>query len=162
MESITTVLVDHDSKSGNGKKGRWVLNLFEAENGDSFQTFDRAIASEALDLLDQEVEIEYEEEQNGDFTNFVIQSITAVGEGGSKRRTSRKSSSRTNGSRSSSRSNGRSSGGSDTNKQTVINRSAALARAIESFAVASLDPVEEQAALFELANEYVAYIEGAA
>lgn len=155
--TVTTTLVEHDSKSGTGKKGRWVLNLFEDEHGDTYQTFDRALASEAADLLDVEgVEIEYTEEENGDFTNFVIQAVTGpdsvTAKPKSRARSNGNGSSRSNG-------NGRGGRGNDADRQKVINRSAGLARAIETFAVAGTDPFEEEIALFELAIRYAEFIE---
>lgn len=133
----TTVLTGHETKSGVNSKGTWMMNLFTAQDGEEYQTFNVAIASQALALMGQTVDIAYEEQIRGNFTNKVITTITASAQ---------------------------SAPPPPTVAQTVVlteikpvDRNAGIARAIETFGVAGEDPLANQEELFELADIYARY-----
>jgi hypothetical protein len=75
----TTILTDHETKSGLGKKGPWTLNLFTDTVGNKYQVFtgDDGIASQVVSLLGQYVKLTYEQQTRGDFTNNVITGVSA-------------------------------------------------------------------------------------
>ena len=134
MGTVTTTLVGHETKSGTNAKGTWVMNLFEDQNGAKYQTFEADIASQALSLLiGQRVDITFEEVQRGDFTNKIIQSIQASTQIPTEQPTSASP------------------------QIEPVDRNAGIARAIETFGVAGVDPLENQDALFELADVYATY-----
>src|SRR3990167_7439492 len=137
-DMATTVLVHHSTKAGTTAKGTWVLNTFKANDGTEYQTFDAALASQALALMGQPVEIEFTPEERGNFVNNTIVGIAA------------------------------STQTTPILQQTYtapptvaeikpVDRNAGIARAIETFGVAGVDPLENQDALFELADVYATY-----
>lgn len=139
---MITTLQSHESKSGNGPRGPWTLNIFQTSSGLKVQTFDKAIASAALDLLGERVEMTYTEEKRGEFTNYTLTSISPAPEGAAE-------DSAPAGTKAA----------FDTAKQEVINRSAGLSRAIEAYATSGLEPLSDLEGVQELALRFAAFIE---
>lgn len=153
MDAVTT-LVKHDPKTFNGQNGEWTLHIFEDSNGTKFQTNKQQIANAAYALLGQQVKFPFEVEERGKWKNNVIGAAPVAAPGETPTPTSNPNSG-------GGRSGGR--GGYTPKDQGVINRSAALARAIETVA-AGIVPVAELGGfvgLTKLADSYVKYIETA-
>ena len=76
MPTVTTTFKAQEvAASGMNKRGAWALNVFKAEDGNDYQTFDQKTAAQANALIGQLIYIEYEEKQNGDFVNRVIEGV---------------------------------------------------------------------------------------
>lgn len=142
MPTDVTTLVSHDQKSGTNKKGIWTLNKFTAADDRQYDTFDKEIASKALGLLGQAVEVSYEERQNGDFTNYTLTDVGLHGNGAQAAAPVTVSRPAVD------------------DRQTMIMRQSGLERAILSFAASNIDPVENQAELLELSDQYIDYFIG--
>lgn len=76
----TTVFTGYDTRSGTSAKtgNPWTMHLFKDKDDKSFQTFDTALANELAGTRGQEVTIEWEPEQRGDFTNNVVTKLVAA------------------------------------------------------------------------------------
>lgn len=80
MEQQVVRFTGHDKKTGNSRRGAWALHIFEADNGDKYQTFDGAIANAAFALYKdgRPAAIEFEVEFRDDFANNVLKSVSAA------------------------------------------------------------------------------------
>ena len=81
MAKTVTTLTGFDTNSGSSAKGPWTLTKFKAADGREYATFKGEIASKAAQLLNQSVEIEYTEKQNGQYTNYTLEGVEAAGAG---------------------------------------------------------------------------------
>lgn len=77
-EKTVTVLTAHNQVSGVGAKGPWTVHKFESNDGRSFDTFDQRVANQAHPLLNQPVEVEFETEKKGEFTNYKLLSAVTT------------------------------------------------------------------------------------
>lgn len=75
MAKTVTSLTGVRTKSGNSAKGAWTLSIFSAADGREYSTFEGALASKANSLLNQPLELEYSEKQNGQFTNYTLEGV---------------------------------------------------------------------------------------
>lgn len=68
-----TILKTQESKTGTGKTGKpWTLRVFQAANGNSYQTFEASIANKAYELLGEPATIEFEEQERNGYVNYVL------------------------------------------------------------------------------------------
>ena len=136
-----TVLTGHESNSGVNAKGTWVLNSFTGQDGQKYKTFDNDIAAQAFSLMGQTVSIEFEEKPARDPRYGPDKFITSIAASTQTTPILQQT---------------------YTAPPTVaeikpVDRNAGIARAIETFGVAGVDPLENQDALFELADVYATY-----
>lgn len=163
MQQVVT-LVSYEVKTGQGQKGPWTLKTYKDAGGNKFQTFDAALQNVADGLIGQAATVTFEVEPR-QYTdsqgtprtanNNVLKSIEAAGQ--QQAFTPNQVS------------------GSSTlplapatvvapaaqvidQRQTLINRSAALARAIEAHA-AGIAKVTDPQQLAAIADLFVKYIE---
>lgn len=137
----TTVFTKHFVAQGNG----WVRNDFRTADGQKFSTFDAALANKALALLEVPVDVEYETKNpqypnSHDFTAIekvqgsAAESFTPPTPGDDPQYW-------------------------PSGQVRPVDRSGAIARGLEAFAIAGVDPLAEQKALFELVDDvYLPYI----
>jgi len=79
MQQVVALTGVEVKSKGSNKRGPWALRIFDSAGGTKFQTFDVA-DGEALEAkIGTPVEITYEVEENGNFTNNVIKSFSDVG-----------------------------------------------------------------------------------
>ena len=79
MQQVVTLTSVEVKSKGSNKRGPWALRIFDSAGGTKFQTFDVA-DGEALEAkIGTPVELTYEVEENGNFTNNVIKSFSDVG-----------------------------------------------------------------------------------
>ena len=75
MQQVVTLTGVEVKSKGSNKRGPWALRIFDSAGGTKFQTFDVA-DGEALEAkIGTPVELTYEVEENGNFTNNVIKSF---------------------------------------------------------------------------------------
>lgn len=143
MSEVVTFTYSRVIKTGTNARGPWTLRGYKAADGREFSDLGPALAPGVYD-------IEYETVQNGNFTNYRLKSATPVEEA------SRVLLPPTVGEYTVSPKTV-----SQEERQTIINRSASLARAIESVdaGIISWHVDEDPHKLFQIADEYVKYIE---
>ena len=78
---VTFTKLAHQGKSGTSKRGPYSFRVFETAGGTKFQTLDVALGDAVVESYGTAVDVEYEAETNGDFTNNVIKSIKPAAEG---------------------------------------------------------------------------------
>jgi len=79
MQQVVTLTGVEVKSKGSNKRGPWALRIFDSAGGTKFQTFDVA-DGEALEAkIGTPVELTYEVEENGNFTNNVIKSFSDAG-----------------------------------------------------------------------------------
>ena len=79
MRQVVTLTGVEVKSKGTSKRGPWALRIFDSAGGTKFQTFDVAIGESLEKSVGSAVEIEYEVEENGNFTNNVVKSFKAAG-----------------------------------------------------------------------------------
>ena len=80
MRQVVTLTGVEVKSKGSNKRGPWALRIFDSAGGAKFQTFDVA-DGEALEAkIGTPVELTYEVEENGNFTNNVIKSFKSATE----------------------------------------------------------------------------------
>lgn len=159
---VATTITSHEAKQINGRNGAFTLHLFKAADGTRFQTTKQEIANVVYGLAFangqpnmQPITIDLEQVPRGDYLNNEITSALAGAVAGVATSVP--------GGRGGGGSRGGGGGGFGKKDQAVINRSAALSRAIETVAAGIITPAELGGSdgLFKLANRYVKYIETA-
>lgn len=151
---VATTIAAHEPKQIDGRNGAFTLHIFKTADGGRLQTSKAEKANELYGLTftngqpnNAPVTVTYEETKRGQYTNFDIQSSVAGHVPGAAT-----SLPKTGG-------GGGGRGGYRGADQGVINRSAAVARAIEAHA-AGLVKLEDRSQLFAFADIIVEYIEG--
>lgn len=81
MQTVTTITGVKDRKSGTSARGPWTLTIFSAADGREYSTLKGDVASAAEALVGQLATVEYSERQNGQFTNYSLEGISAAPEG---------------------------------------------------------------------------------
>ena len=81
MPSTVTTLTEVRTKSGSSARGPWTMTIFKAADGREYTTFKGDLASKANALLNQTVELEYSERQNGQYTNYDLEGVEAAAVG---------------------------------------------------------------------------------
>lgn len=155
---VATTITSHEPKQIEGRNGSFTMHLFKTADGGRLQTTKGEKANELYGLAftdgqpnNAPVTVTYEESQRGRYTNFDIVSSVAGHVPGAATSLPKSSSG-----------GGGGRGGYTPKDQAVINRSAALSRAIETVAagIVSIEELGGSAGLFKLADSYVKYIEG--
>ena len=79
---IQTTFVSHEPKSINGRNGQYTLHIFRTADGTQFQTSKADIANKAYGIAfadgvatGKTLTVAYEQKQNGNYTNNVIQQV---------------------------------------------------------------------------------------
>jgi hypothetical protein len=142
LNQIVTLTGVEVKSKGSNKRGPWALRIFDSAGGTKFQTFDVA-DGEALEAkIGTPVELTYEVEENGNFTNNVIKSFkdAAVPDYYSAGQTTPQAAVNTN------------------DRELRIMRQSALDRAINTVGhgIVQADDVSD---LFKLADTYILYFE---
>jgi hypothetical protein len=148
----TTVFTKHFTDSGENARGGWTRNDFRTEDGSKFSTFDAAVASQALALLEQPVLVTYET-SNPQYPNShdlkAVEVFTpTLQNGGSAEGFTPPEDPKYWPSQ------------PPAGQIKPVDRNAGLARAIEMFGIAGKDPFANWEELFELADVFVAYSQG--
>lgn len=148
---VTTIARAFDPASGTGPSGKpWTRTDFELGTGVKVQTFKGEVASVARALVGQPVEVEYEETQNGQYTNRTLLSVSAIANGDhATPATANPSPDSSNNHTLSTQTV------AEPERQLRIMRQSALDRALTAFGIAGQDPIEHQSELFDLARVYV-------
>ena len=145
---VTTTLTSHETKSGASGKGPWTLNLFAAADGETYKVFTGpdGIASQAAGLIGQLVDLDIEYKPAKDprypadkFITRIVPSAQAPQPTTQIRTTPSVN------------------GNAYDERQAAINRNAGIARAIEAFGIAGVDPLTNLGELFELAETFAEY-----
>lgn len=76
---ITTTFVSHNPKQVNGKNGQYTMHEFVDVNGLEFATSKTPIANQIYAALNSPIGIEYDEKQNGQYTNRYITNVLGAG-----------------------------------------------------------------------------------
>lgn len=148
MSSVTTVLIAHDQKHGSNAKGPWTLNLFKAQDGNEYKTFENAIASQANALLGQTVTVEYEEKAAKDpkyQPDRILESTVATP--GATVAPAVPNAAPV-------------AASSIDDRQTMIMRQSALDRALTAFGIAGVDPLADLDSVLELSDQFIDYFIG--
>jgi hypothetical protein len=146
MKLTTTLTKAFEPAHGNGANGPWTRSDFQSEGGLKFSTFKGEVASVATALIGQLVEIEYDEKQNGEYTNRTLKAVKVAAEGATANEPKQQQPA--------------SSGGSKGEFRTPaqIIRTSALVSAVQSFEAAQLDPVAQLADVLEQAVVFEKFI----
>ena len=167
MQQVVTLVSLEVPKSGNGEHGPWSLYVFKDTGNVKYQTFNDDLANVGRGLLNQPVALTFEQETNtrtinGEpktFTNNKITSIEAAHGAQPQLPTPQPQVQQQAAQQQVQPQPIVPQVVTHTDeKQTVINRSAALARAIETVAagIATVTSVQQ---LFAIADSYLPYIE---
>jgi hypothetical protein len=78
MAKTVTTLTEVRIKSGSSARGPWTMSIFKAADGREYTTFKGDLASKANALLNQTVELEFSESQNGQYTNYDLEDVAAT------------------------------------------------------------------------------------
>lgn len=146
-------------KTGETDKGPWTMFLFSNGSGAKFQTFNWALGMKAEALVGRPGKIEFHPEERNGFTNNVLDSIEPF-EGSPPSEVTSTVPIQTG-------STGNPPPGRNVNegyaeRQTIINRSAALARVGEHVACGIIEwhpETDDLLTVLQLADGYVKYIE---
>jgi len=145
MQLTTTLTKAFEPASGNGANGPWTRSDFESAEGLKLSTFKGEIASVARALLNQPVEVEYSEKQNGEYVNRTLLSVKPA-EGSTPVPQSAPQPAYTP------------SPKGEFRTPAQIIRTSALESAVQSFYAAQADPVGDQVGLLEVAVTYEKFI----
>lgn len=147
MASTITTLTKHYQETGVRNNKPWTRNDFKDDQGVKFATFDAALASKALSLIDVPSVILHDDPNPKYPDSFTFTGIEAQPQLFP-----------TNGNADPEAQQAADPGYFPPSLQIKpVDRNAGLARAIETFATAGVDPLEKQAELFELAEIYAAF-----
>ncbi len=76
MPEVTTTLREVKVFTGTSAKGPWVKTVFVDDGGTEYATFKGEVASVVQGFLNTPAKIEYDEKQNGQYTNRTLLAIT--------------------------------------------------------------------------------------
>ena len=79
MNQVVTLTGVEVKSKGSNKRGPWALRIFDSAGGTKFQTFDVAVGEALEKSLGSAVDLTYEVEENGNFTNNVVKSFKDAG-----------------------------------------------------------------------------------
>jgi hypothetical protein len=146
MQLTTTLTKAFEPASGNGSNGPWTRSDFESAEGLKLSTFKGEVASVARALLNQPVEVEYSEKQNGEYVNRTLLSVKpAEGAAGPNPEYNAQAA------------KAYTPKGEFRTPAQII-RTSALESAVQSFYAAQADPVGDQVGLLEVAVTYEKFI----
>ena len=143
MQQVVTLTGVEVKSKGSNKRGPWALRIFDSAGGTKFQTFDVS-DGEALEAkIGTPVELTYEVEENGNFTNNVIKSFkdAAVADYYGAGQSAPQAAVNTN------------------DRELRIMRQSALDRAINTVGHGIVEKVDTVEDLFRLADTYILYFE---
>ena len=138
----TTTLAFKDSRSGTSSRGPWTLSIFSAGDGREYTTLKGDLASKVKANDGAVFVIDYSERKNGDFTNYNLDGAEVAPEG-TKPVTAPA---------------GGGSGRGEYRSPDQIIRTAALGQAVEAFAAAQANPVDDLVGLLQTAVVFEGYI----
>ncbi len=75
MATATDTITSYSKKDVQGRNGKFTMTMFQTQSGREYATSKGEIASQAVLLMNQPVEIEHEVVQKGDYTNYYLQGI---------------------------------------------------------------------------------------
>ena len=76
----TTVVIEKvHTRSGTNAKGNWTAYNIKCGDGKVYSTFTAATGTKAQAAEGQQATITYREEQNGEFTNNVVEALSVIG-----------------------------------------------------------------------------------
>lgn len=169
MVTEVVTFTEVSKKTGSTNKGPWTMFLFSNGNGGKFQTFDYGLGTKAEARIGQPLKIEYHPEERNGFVNNVLDAIHPFEEGSAEPwkdvdggKTPAVPASAAAVAAAAAAAQQTTTGYQAVqDRQTIINRSAALARAIECVQAGVIEwgPDNKPTELFQLANAFVQYIE---
>ena len=163
MQQVVTFIEYNVPKTGNGQYGPWSLHQFKDAGGNKYQTFKDEIANVARGLMNTPVSVTYDVEtrsytkQDGTAGQAQNNVLTSVEAANGQQAIVQQSVVAPVSAPVSAPALAQPTPAQD-DRQTIINRSAALARAIEAHA-AGISAVSDPSQLELIANLFVKYIE---
>jgi hypothetical protein len=145
----TTIVRAFEPKAGKSAKGDWVRCDFEFEGGLKASTFNGGVASAATALVGQPVEIEYEEKQNGEYTNRTLLKVSAVNGNGAAPTASIQDHVEV--------AQNTAGPSHEETRQLRIMRQSGLDRALTAFGIAGQDPIESLDEVYQLSDQFIDY-----
>ncbi len=78
MATAVDTITSYAKKDVQGRNGKFTMTMFQTQSGREYATSKGEIASQAVLLMNQPVEIEHEVVQKGDYTNYYLQGVKTV------------------------------------------------------------------------------------
>lgn len=145
MATKVTTLTKVGAFPGNGTYGPYVRSVFKDADGVEWTTFKGPVASQAEALVGQTVELEGNEEINGQYTNRTLLKVSAVANGNAPVQPQGQTTATHD------------AGSYEQDRQLRIMRQSALDRALTAFGIIGQDPIAALEELFELSDQFIDY-----